>query len=148
VLLAVVTAWCSYGVVSLAIRRATDSSMRVALVQTALTDYDARAADKGRLAVVEEILATHMQLSDRAAPAAVIDLLVWPETVYPTPFGSPKSELGARLDQVIARFVSQRNLPLYTESQTLVTRWGDWLGGFACLVPMGLVLSMIARWRW
>ena len=41
-----------------------------------------------------------------------IDLLVWPETVYPTTFGTPKTEAGAALDREIAGFVASSRVPL------------------------------------
>src|SRR5262249_1318177 len=41
-----------------------------------------------------------------------VDLLVWPETVYPTTFGSPKSEDGAAFDRAIAGFVATHDVPL------------------------------------
>jgi apolipoprotein N-acyltransferase len=37
---------------------------------------------------------------------------VWPETVYPTTFGSPKSEEGAAFDRAIAGFVARTGVPL------------------------------------
>jgi apolipoprotein N-acyltransferase len=40
------------------------------------------------------------------------DLIVWPETVYPTTFGSPKSEDGAQFDQQLSSFVGERQMPL------------------------------------
>src|SRR5262249_6839897 len=41
-----------------------------------------------------------------------IDVLVWPETVYPTTFGSPKSPDGAAFDREIERFVVHAGVPL------------------------------------
>jgi apolipoprotein N-acyltransferase len=40
------------------------------------------------------------------------DLLVWPETVYPTTFRSPKSEEGEAFDAELAAFVGERQMPL------------------------------------
>jgi apolipoprotein N-acyltransferase len=37
---------------------------------------------------------------------------VWPETVYPTTFGTPKSAAGAAFDEAIAAFVAQSGVPL------------------------------------
>lgn len=83
----------------------------VGLVQANITKYDRLAAKIGTYQVVRTVLDTHYAMSDellRAEP----DLLVWPETVYPTSFGTPRSEEGAELDQEIADFVAQRQVPL------------------------------------
>jgi len=37
---------------------------------------------------------------------------MWPETVYPTTFGTPKSEDGAAFDHEIAGFVARSGVPL------------------------------------
>jgi apolipoprotein N-acyltransferase len=58
------------------------------------------------------ILDAYFDLSTRALQQDNLDLLVWPETVYPTTFGTPKSEDGAAFDREIAAFVGQAGVPL------------------------------------
>jgi apolipoprotein N-acyltransferase len=61
---------------------------------------------------VREILDAHYELSRQALSQAPLDLLVWPETVYPTTFGTPRSEAGAAVDREIAVFVAGSGVPL------------------------------------
>jgi apolipoprotein N-acyltransferase len=82
------------------------------VVQADLARYDRLAADVGTFEAVRRILDLHFALSTEVLARARLDLLVWPETVYPTTFGSPKSEAGAALDREIAAFVSGIGIPL------------------------------------
>jgi apolipoprotein N-acyltransferase len=87
-----------------------------ALVQANLGDYEGLRARLGAYEAVRTILSTHQRLSrpalagDDSGPP--VDLLVWPETVYPTTFGMPKSSDGATLDEDIRRFVKGAGVPL------------------------------------
>jgi apolipoprotein N-acyltransferase len=88
--------------------------VRAAIVQADISHYERLAAELGTYDAVGAILDAYFALSNdllRDAPAAV-DLLVWPETVYPTTFGSPKSEGGAEFDRAIAGFVNAADVPL------------------------------------
>jgi apolipoprotein N-acyltransferase len=84
----------------------------VGVVQANITKYEKLAAEMGTYDVVRMILDTHYQLSDELLQNRKLDLLVWPETVYPTTFGTPKSEVGAEFDAEISSFVTQRRVPL------------------------------------
>jgi apolipoprotein N-acyltransferase len=84
----------------------------VGAVQANITSYEKLKAEMGAYEVVRMVLDTHYALSDGLLRSAPVDLLVWPETVYPTPFGTPKSEAGAELDAEIASYVSARGVPL------------------------------------
>lgn len=92
-----------------AVRAAGGTPVRLALVQANLTDYGGLAARLGTFEAVRTILDTHYELSAQAKHA---QLLVWPETVYPTTFGSAQSEEGAALDAEIAAFTRARGVPL------------------------------------
>jgi apolipoprotein N-acyltransferase len=61
---------------------------------------------------VRAILDARFALSDEALSRGPLDLLLWPETVYPTTFGAPKSEAGADFDREIGAFVASRAVPL------------------------------------
>jgi apolipoprotein N-acyltransferase len=61
---------------------------------------------------VRLILDAHEALSAQLMTAAHPDVLVWPETVYPTTFGAPKSGDGAAFDSEIAEAVRQFGVPL------------------------------------
>jgi apolipoprotein N-acyltransferase len=91
---------------------ATGEGVTVGIVQANLGHYDRMAAEIGRYETVRLILDEHVA---RSAPALARDdlgLLVWPETVYPTTFGKPKSEDGAAFDREIADFVARAGVPL------------------------------------
>ena len=88
------------------------SPVTVGLVQADLDHYDRMAAEIGRFATVRTILDAHTELSAPALMRPDLDLLVWPETVYPTTFGAPKSEAGADFDREIVAFVERARVPL------------------------------------
>ncbi|MFP2931729.1 apolipoprotein N-acyltransferase, partial [Pyxidicoccus sp. 3LG] len=99
-----------YSQVSEATRR--EAGLVVGAVQANITNYEKLKAERGTYDVVRMILDTHYELSDGLLRSGPVDLLVWPETVYPTTFGSPRSEAGAELDAEIAGYVAQRGVPL------------------------------------
>jgi apolipoprotein N-acyltransferase len=82
------------------------------VVQAAITAYDKLAAEQGTYQTVRQILDAHFALSEQVLAEGPLDLLVWPETVYPTTFAQPKSEDGAALDQEIAAFAARSGVPL------------------------------------
>ncbi len=93
--------------------------LSVGVVQANITNYERLAAESGMFNTVRSILDTHYALSDALMQGTKPDLLVWPETVYPTTFGSPKSEAGAQFDSEIAAFVAERQVPLIFGSYDL-----------------------------
>ncbi|WP_002637693.1 apolipoprotein N-acyltransferase [Myxococcus hansupus] len=114
-LAALVLMLSGYGTLRIAqVRAATrdDGGLVVGAVQANITRYEKLRAEMGAYEVVRMVLDTHYAMSDALLRDGPLDLLVWPETVYPTPFGSPRSETGARLDAEIANFVSERGVPL------------------------------------
>lgn len=86
--------------------------LRVALVQSNITGYEELRREIGAYAVVRRVLDTHYALSDQAIAEQQADALLWSETVYPTPFGHPRSEDGAELDREIESFSRTRRMPL------------------------------------
>ena len=87
-------------------------AVRLGVVQANISQYARLAAQLGTFDAVRSILDTHFALSGGALARAHVDLLVWPETVYPTTFGSPKSDDGAAFDREIASFVTATRTPL------------------------------------
>lgn len=103
-----------YGRERLAALAEPEPLLEVAAVQAGISDYPRLRAELGTYEAVRLILDAHFELSDRgldATPGSV-DLIVWPETVYPTTYGAPKSEDGAAFDREIERFVAARGVPL------------------------------------
>ncbi|AKT43637.1 apolipoprotein N-acyltransferase [Chondromyces crocatus] len=114
---------CALGLVALAtgygalrvaqLRESTDGSGHVVgIVQANITSYDKLRAEKGAFETVRLILETHMALSEQIRERSQPDLIVWPETVYPTTFGNPKSEAGAAFDDEIRGLVGETGIPL------------------------------------
>jgi apolipoprotein N-acyltransferase len=86
------------------------------LVQPNLSDYESLRRDRGTLVAVRTILSGYEDLSRVGIAAAEdfggADLLVWPESAYPTTFGRPKSPEGALFDARITAFVHSLGTPL------------------------------------
>jgi apolipoprotein N-acyltransferase len=114
VALAMVLAGYGYGYVRHAqiVARSGGPGRVLGVVQANITNYDKLRAEKGAFETVRTILDTHYALSDEIGKQNRLDLLVWPETVYPTTFGAPKSEAGAAFDAEIAEFAKSRGVPL------------------------------------
>lgn len=79
----------------------------VGAVQAGLSHYDRMAATHGQLPTVRRILDEHIARSRDALDEASLDLLVWPETVYPLTYGqlpaAVASQFDARIDELVAR---------------------------------------------
>ncbi|HUI27484.1 MAG TPA: apolipoprotein N-acyltransferase, partial [Candidatus Kryptonia bacterium] len=82
------------------------------VVQANISKYGRLAAEMGTFDATRMILDTYVSLSTEVLQRGPVDLLVWPETVYPTTFGAPKSEEGAAFDREIAEFVGRAGAPL------------------------------------
>ncbi|HSP98092.1 MAG TPA: apolipoprotein N-acyltransferase [Candidatus Dormibacteraeota bacterium] len=87
-------------------------ALRAGLVQADISHYDRLASQIGTYDAVRLILDAHESLSTQLMTAARPDFLVWPETVYPTTFGAPKSADGAAFDAEIAGAVTGFGVPL------------------------------------
>jgi len=87
-------------------------ALTAGIVQADIGPYDRLRAHLGTFEAVRTILDTHFALSSALLERRALDLLVWPETVYPTTFGAPKSEGGAAFDREIAAFVARAGVPL------------------------------------
>lgn len=111
---ALVLALTLYGLVRLANvgARIPEVPVAVGVVQADLAHYDRLRAEVGTYEAVRRIVETHLAMSDEIRTRANVDVLVWPETVYPTTFGSPKSEEGAAFDRAIAGLVVASGRPL------------------------------------
>jgi apolipoprotein N-acyltransferase len=88
------------------------TGLTVGVVQASITKYGQLAAEKGTYDALRMIMDTHYALSDELMKEARPDLIVWPETVYPTTFGTPQSEEGEEFDLELIEFVGRRQMPL------------------------------------
>ena len=85
--------------------------LRMGLVQSGIVDYERLRAEKGAAAVVREVLDTHFAMSYDAVEHQRADAVLWSETVYPTPFGHPRSAAGAQFDGEILAIVDAARVP-------------------------------------
>ena len=92
--------------------RSRAPGLSIGVVQANITNYDRLRAEKGAFETVRMVLDTHYALSDEILGREEADVLVWPETVYPTTFGSAKSEAGEAFDGEIIDFAKSRGIPL------------------------------------
>ncbi len=111
----IVLALTGYGALRLAELRpeaAAPPLLTAGIVQADISRYGQLARNLGTYDAVRGILDEHFALSRQALAQGPLDLLVWPETVYPTTFGTPKTPAGAELDREIAAFVASSGVPL------------------------------------
>jgi apolipoprotein N-acyltransferase len=88
------------------------AALRIAMVQSNIVDYERRRRESGTYAVVRHVLDTHFALTRAAIEHHGAEAILWSETVYPTPFGHPRSDDGAALDREILDFVDASGVPL------------------------------------
>jgi apolipoprotein N-acyltransferase len=84
----------------------------VGVVQADISHYDRLRRELGTFEAVRRILGVHFGLSQQALGRGKLDLLVWPETVYPVTFGTPKTDAAAAFDRDIGAFVNGTGIPL------------------------------------
>ena len=112
---AIVVTLAGYGMARLSTLQAPPApapTLRVAMVQASITDYERLRQEIGAYGVVRKVLDTHYALSQSAVRDHGADVLLWSETVYPTTFASARSEDGAALDREIEGFVAAMGVPL------------------------------------
>ncbi len=108
-------ALCAYGAVRVRqLDTATPATapLTAGIVQANLSHYDRMRAERGTYDTVRLIVDTYVDMSRALLGRAPLDLLIWPETMYPTTFGVPKSAEGAAFDREIVDFVTRANVPL------------------------------------
>jgi len=112
--LALPLAFAGYGAlrITMLARAPADAPVRIAIVQADIDSYERLRARDGSYAVTRRILDEHFALSQPYVGASPVDLVVWPETVYPTTFGAPRSPEGEALDRGIAGFVAVHQVAL------------------------------------
>jgi apolipoprotein N-acyltransferase len=82
------------------------------IVQADIARYGELARELGSFDAVAAILEAHFALSHEALARGPLDLLLWPETVYPTTFGAPKSADGEAFDRALGAFALRTGIPL------------------------------------
>ncbi len=89
------------------------SRVQFAVIQPNIGDIEKIASERGLRAASEKVLTTLFEMSDRAlALTPKPEVLVWPETSYPSTFRTPQSALELSHDQMIEGYVKERKSPL------------------------------------
>ena len=108
---ALITLLWAYGMYRLDITsdaKPAQTSLTTTLVQANLRDYDGMRAQRGSYETVKRILNRHIELSERPLAEikrdSAVELLIWPESVYPAAFGKPESDAGEEFDKKIIQF--------------------------------------------
>jgi apolipoprotein N-acyltransferase len=111
---AIVGTLAAYGALRVAALAAAPAAPAITfgVVQAGVAHYDRLRAEIGTYEAVRRILDAQFEVSRAVLARAPVDVLVWPETVYPTTFGVPKSEDGAAFDRTIAGLVAATGRPL------------------------------------
>lgn len=88
-------------------------SAQIAAIQGNIGDFEKVAAKAGAAGAAQQVLDTHMRLTDQAlALNPAIDAVVWPETTYPSTFRKPWGSVDRGLDRQLELFVHARQVPL------------------------------------
>jgi apolipoprotein N-acyltransferase len=82
------------------------------IVQADIARYGELLRAVGSFDAVAQILEAHFALSHDALARGELDLLLWPETVYPTTFGAPKTPDGEAFDRALGAFALRTGKPL------------------------------------
>ena len=117
-------------------------SIRVGMVQTSMVDYEQRRQQQGTYAVVREVLDRHFALSKAAIEHHGAEALLYSETVYPTPYGFPRSSDGAAFDYELKSFIQALGVPLLFGSYDV-----DEKGEYNAAVLLDPQRELTARYR-
>ena len=99
-------------------------SVRVAAIQANITDVDKVAARRGYATAMIQVIEAYTRLSDQALEMRPPpEVLIWPETAYPSTFGHPHSRREYMLDQHLEQFVRQSGVPLIFGGYDENDRW-------------------------
>lgn len=83
-----------------------------AMVQAGFSHFTQLAEHYGAYLTVRTVMDSHIAMSREAMAARPLDLVIWPENVYPLSFGTPFDDEADRLDQRIRELVSRTGTPL------------------------------------
>jgi apolipoprotein N-acyltransferase len=89
------------------------SKVQVGVIQANIGDFDKIAAEKGISGAADKVVETFFGLSDRAlAMNPKPQLVVWPETSYPSTFRTPTTADEMARDQKVEHYARTRKIPV------------------------------------
>jgi len=87
--------------------------LQVAVIQGNIGDFDKIAAERGIRGAGEKVMSTFFDLSEEALNLTPKpDVLIWPETAYPSTFRTPQTTEEFARDRQVESFVRKRGIPL------------------------------------
>jgi apolipoprotein N-acyltransferase len=88
-------------------------SLQAAAIQANIGDFDKLASERGVRGAAARVIQTFIELSDQANQLNPRpQVLIWPETSYPSTFRSPHSSTETQMDQEIENYSRKIDLPL------------------------------------
>ncbi len=88
-------------------------TVQVALIQGNIGDFDKIASERGVRDAARRVMDTHFRLSDEALQLnPKPDLIIWPETSYPSTFRTPMTSDELSRDQQMEQWARTRGVPL------------------------------------
>lgn len=93
---------------------AAPKGVQAAAIQGNIGDFDKIAAERGIAGAAVKVLFTFMELTDKALQMNPRpEVIIWPETSFPSTFRNPNSTLERDLDQRLEEFVRTRKIQLF-----------------------------------
>lgn len=90
-----------------------ETHLQAAVIQGNIGDIDKIAVIRGLNSAAEKVLGTYFELSDQAyVMTPKPDVLIWPETTYPSTFKTPFTRVEMLRDQSVELYVQDRGIPL------------------------------------
>ncbi|MCC5865598.1 MAG: apolipoprotein N-acyltransferase [Wenzhouxiangella sp.] len=88
------------------------TTLNYAMLQAGFSHFGTMAQHYGGYLVVRTVLDTHIAMSRQALTVEPVDVVIWPENVYPLSFGQALDEQAERLDERIRELVVRSGVPL------------------------------------
>ncbi len=97
----------------LALQNKPIRTLQAGIIQANIGDFDKLASESGVRGAAERVLTTFFGLSDRALTMSPKpEVLIWPETSYPSTFRTPQTATELSRDQAVEHYVRDRGIPL------------------------------------
>lgn len=97
-----------------ALLKTPEATLPLSVIQANIGDIEKISAESGVREARRKVLDTFFDLSDRAlSEAPRTQALIWPETSYPTTFGTPDFAEDLALDQQVETFAKSRKVGIF-----------------------------------
>lgn len=87
--------------------------IQLAAIQGNIGDFDKLSAEGGSRQAAYKVIETFTQMSDQAlGMTPPPEVLIWPETAFPSTFRNPKTSIEFYLNQQVEEYVQKKQIPL------------------------------------